>query len=366
MSMTSVGPVVDATEVLFRLRLSSDQVTRVRLCQQLTRPRIGPVMEEVDAAGGNGGQMWQGRLRLPDVDRIEYQFELEYADGRRELTLDPENPLRAPGPFGDKSVVEMPGYRRPRWLDSAAVPGRFLMLQITSDLLAATFNVGLWASPQLDVEHEAPLIIAHDGLEYDRYSALLRFLSTMIGKDRLPPLRVVLIPPVDRNQHYAASPAYARALARELVPVLDWLAPQPAPRRDGRSWRIGMGASLGALAMLHTHRRYPDLFGGLFLQSGSFFQRRTDGHESGFFRFDRIVGFVDGVCAATTFPRTVPVGMTCGTVEENLANNRRMRDALCLQGYDVDFVECRDGHNWVAWRDAFDPHLVDLIGRALA
>ncbi len=42
-----------------------------------------------------------------------------------------------------------------------------------------------------------------------------------------------------------------------------------------------------------------------------------------------------------------------------------MRDALSLQGYPVDFAEHRDAHNWIAWRDSFDPHLVDLLKRAL-
>ena len=368
MSMSSVGPVVDATEILFRLRLPSEQIRHVRLCQQLARPRVGPVMHPLDAATGtdNGERLWHGRMRRPEVDRLEYQFELEFADGSRELTLDPHNPLRVPGPFGEKSVVELPGYRPPPWLDTDPVPGRYLTLSIASDQLGGTFNVGLWTSPRLDVEHEAPLIVAHDGPEYDRYSDLLRYVNAMISQDRVPPLRVLLIPPIDRNEHYAASPRYTRALARELMPVLDWLAPQPRPRRDGRAWRIGMGASLGALATMHAHRRYPDLFGALFLQSGSFFQQPTDRQESGFFRFDRIAAFVDDVCGAESWARPVAVGMTCGTVEENLANNRRMRDALSMQGYDVDFAEFRDGHNWIAWRDSFDPHLADLIERALA
>jgi len=369
MSMSSLGPVVDATEILFRLRLPYDHIRHVRLCQQLARPRVGPVLRPVEPApvgARNGARLWHGRMRRPDVDRLEYQFELEFADGSRELTLDPHNPLRAPGPFGDKSVVELPGYRPPRWLDRTPVPGRYLTLGIASDELQGTLNIGMWASPQLDVEHEAPLIVAHDGPEYDRYSGLLRFVNAMISTDRVPPLRVLLLPPVDRNEHYAASPRYARALARELMPVLDWLAPQPPRRRDGRAWRIGMGASLGALAMLHAHRRYPDLFGAMFLQSGSFFQQRTDGQESAFFRFDRIARLVDDVCSTARWSRPVPVGMTCGTAEENLANNRRMRDALSMQGYDVRFAEHRDGHNWVAWRDTFDPHLADLIERALA
>jgi enterochelin esterase-like enzyme len=364
-SMSSVGPVVDATGVLFRLRLPTDHVKHVRLCQSLTRPRIGPAMQAVTTGDGER-QLWQARLDRPDVDRIEYQFELEFADGRRELLLDPHNPRRAAGPFGAKSVVELPGYRAPRWLDSEPVPGRYMTVNLASDVLDATLNIGLWAAPHLDFEREAPLLVVHDGPEYDRYSALLRFVNAMITRGRMPPVRVVLLPPPDRNEHYAASPRYARALARELMPILDWLAPQPRARRDGRSWRIGVGASLGALAALHAHRRYPDLFGGLFLQSGSFFQRRTDRQESSFFRFDRIVSFVDSVCGAERATRPVPVGMTCGTVEENLANNRRVRDALALQGYDVSFAEHRDGHNWVAWRDSFDPHFADLIERALA
>jgi enterochelin esterase family protein len=225
-------------------------------------------------------------------------------------------------------------------------------------------RVVLWVSPGLGFEHEAPLMIVHDGPEYDEYSALLRFLSAMVATERLPPLRAVLLPPVERNDHYAASPRYAQALARELLPVLDWLAPQPPARYDGRSWRVGMGASLGALSMLHVHRLYPDIFGGVFLQSGSYFQPDLDGLESEFPHFDRIAAFVSNVVQRERWRHPIAASLTCGTVEENLANNRRMRDALRRQGYDVTFAEHRDAHNWVGWRDAFDPHLVELLQRA--
>ncbi len=366
MSISAVGPAVGATDVKFRLRLPADGVRGVRLCQHIGRPWVGTDLEPKHDASTDGQTTWWARIPRPAVDRLEYQYELEFADGTRELTLDPHNPLRAPGPFGEKSVVEMPGYRPPGWLDmTGSVPGRFVKLDVVSDLLGTTVDVWLWASPELDVEQKAPLIIAHDGPEYDRYSSLLHFVSAMIADGRLRPLRVVLLPPVDRNEHYAASPLYSRALARELVPVLDWLAPQPPVRRDGRPWRVGVGASLGALALLHAHRSHPDLFGALFLQSGSFFQWRTDRQESGFFRFDRISRFVGRVLSAPTWPTAIPVGMTCGTVEENLVNNWLMRDALALQGYQVDFSEHRDAHNWIAWRDSFDPHLVDLLKRAL-
>jgi len=38
-----------------------------------------------------------------------------------------------------------------------------------------------------------------------------------------------------------------------------------------------------------------------------------------------------------------------------------MARALAAQGYDVALHELRDVHNYVAWRDAFDPHLTGLL-----
>jgi enterochelin esterase family protein len=55
--------------------------------------------------------------------------------------------------------------------------------------------------------------------------------------------------------------------------------------------------------------------------------------------------------------------MTCGTVEENAANNRAVFSALAGQGYAVDLREIRDTHNWVAWRDSLYPDLVTLLQR---
>jgi len=48
-------------------------------------------------------------------------------------------------------------------------------------------------------------------------------------------------------------------------------------------------------------------------------------------------------------------------VEENLANNRDMGQALGRQGYPVAVVEVPDAHHWTGWRDALDPHLTTLL-----
>jgi enterochelin esterase-like enzyme len=225
-------------------------------------------------------------------------------------------------------------------------------LAIASSALGAAVVVGIW-SPEDAVDGEAmPLLVAHDGPELDRRAGLTRFVAAQIEAGRLPRHRVALLDPGERDQWYSASALYARALATRVLPGI---AAAVAVRRP-----VGMGASLGGLAMLHAHRRFPDAFAGLFLQSGSFFVPRFDRHESGFVRYRRIVRFVRATLRERP-RRTVPVTLTCGAREENVHNNRLMASALAAQGYRARFVEGPGVHDYTAWRDMLDPHLTALL-----
>lgn len=348
------GPQVLDEVVIFSLADPDRALGGVRLLQEIRRPRNGPEFQR-DA----NDDVWKAAFLRPKADRMEYQLELHHLDGGYEVIPDPGNPLTAPGPFGDKSVLELPGYTPPAWIHEDAPAGAETPTLITSRILRDRVPAIVWSPPDTDPEEPLPLLVAHDGPEYAKFSGLTHFLSVMVSQGRLPRMRAGLVGPVDRDNTYSASAAYSRAMAHEILPALGRLAPTP----HGRSARIGMGASLGGLAMLVQHRKAPATFGGLYLQSGSFFRQRFDRHESGFPRFRRISRFVGGVLAVDDWAHPVPVTMTCGTVEENLANNRAVRDALEAQGYDVHLVENRDGHNWVGWRDTFDPHLTDLLAK---
>jgi enterochelin esterase family protein len=348
------GPVIKDTIVTFTFPDTEHELDGVMLSQQLARPRTGPPFDYYENSGA-----WELDFPRYDAHRMEYMLELLHPGGDRSLVCDPHNPHRTPGPFGDKSVVEFPGYESPAWV-GADIEHRGDVAQHTvkSRISRTDVPVILWQSPGVTSEEPLPLLIAHDGPEYAEYSGLLQFLDVFTSKGELPAMRAALVPPVgDRNESYSASAAYSRALAHELIPQLSKLAPTP----PGRRARIGMGASLGALAMLHAHRTAPATFGGLYLQSGSFFRQRFDKQESGFPRFRRITRFVGRVYAATDWSHPIRVTMTCGTVEENLHNNEAMYEALRGQGYEVAFTRNRDAHNWISWRDTFDPYLTDLL-----
>ena len=350
------GPTVDDDRITFRLLDPDGAYEAVGLMQDLQRPRDWTPFER-------DGDTWVLRFPRPPVNRIEYQFKGVHPGATGDdVFCDPSNPLQVPGAFGNRSVLHLPGYDEPAWLhEPTAAAGESIATSVASRTLRADLAVRVWTSAGADVEDDLPVLIAHDGREYAEYSSLLTFLDWATATRCLPPMRAVLIdPPWPRDEHYSAAAAYARALATEVLPALQWLAPTPS---GDRRFRVGMGASLGALAMLHAHRTRPQAFGGLFLQSGSYFRQRSDKQESGFPRFRRISRFVGEVLRAESFADPIPVTLTCGNVEENLSNNRAMAAALRRQGYDVELAVNRDAHNYVGWRDTFAPHLADLLGR---
>jgi len=341
---------VDGDTIAFRLPDPGRRLRGVRLQQDVRLPgdRLDFVRSQDD---------WVLTVPRPDVDRMEYAFELQHADGGSERVTDPGNGERVSGAFGDKSVLLLPEYAPPTWTGATPPQGTRTSLSLPSRGLPHDVPAVLWSSAGLADDVEAPLLVVHDGPEYDTLAALTLFLDAMVEDGRLPAARAALLAPVDRNETYSASPTYGRALALGLVPGLT--------RRVPTSLVLGMGASLGGLAMLQAQRSHPGVFAGLYLQSSSFFSRALDEQESGFERFSRITSFVDGVLRAGPAEDPVPVVMSCGLLEENVENNRRMTRALQAQGYDTRLVENRDVHTYTGWRDTFDPDLVDLVRRVV-
>jgi enterochelin esterase family protein len=338
--------------VTFRVADPQRRLTGVALVQEIARPRVGPSF--VRPANGPD---WLATVTARDLDRIEYLLELRCADGRTKTVLDPANPLYADGPFGRKSVVELPSYRAPAWLHASVPQGMVMEVRLASRVLQRDLTTVLWTSAGHDFEDELPLLAVHDGVDYAVYSRLLAFLDWAVAEGRIPACHAALLVPSRRNDDYSASRLYARALVEEVMPQLTAQARTPA----GPQARVAMGTSLGALAMLHAQRLHPGVFGALFLQSSALFLAGPDAHEAGRPHFRQIVRFVEGVLAAPDDGVHVPAVFTCGGHEENLHGNRAVVAALSGASHPVRLVEGRDTHNWTAWRDTFDPHLLRLL-----
>ncbi len=344
---------INERTVTFRLADPEHRLTGVRLVQDVRIPgdRLG---------FHRGGDGWELVIDRPPVTRMEYLLELRQQNGSVETVLDPGNPRQVPGAFGPKSVLEFPGYTPPGWLSAPVpsppgAPGSVTDVDVPVAALDAAVSVRLWSPRDAPDDERLPLLVVHDGPEYDSLASLTRYLSAGTAGHWLPRLRAALLSPGPRNLWYSANPRYSQALCTAVLPAI---AGQVAT-----GVRVGMGTSLGALAMLHAHCRYPDAFDALFLQSGSFFWPRFDSHERRFPYYREIVGFVTEVHDGGLLPGPVPAVFTCGAIEENIENNRLMIMTLQDRGYPATLHEVPDMHNYTAWRDALDPGLTELLGR---
>ena len=290
--------------------------------------------------------LWFLVEELPSGSRIEYKLEV-VRKGRRRLVRDRSNPYLAHDPFGSNSVLHGRGYETPDWAleDPDARPGEIADLAIESKHLGGARDFQVYLPPQLRTSRRYPLLVVHDGPDYLHYSSLKTVLDNLIYRQEVAPLIAVLTHSTDRLAEYAADPRHAAFVAEELVPAIEARLPiDPRPAAHGL-----MGASFGAVAALSTAWMYPQRFGRLLLQSGSF--AFTDiGQSRRGEAFDPVVEFMNRFRAEPGRPAD-KVFISCGQYESLIYENRSLVPRLQETGMSVRWTEARDGHNWENWRD---------------
>ncbi|RVT82245.1 esterase family protein [Rhodobacteraceae bacterium CCMM004] len=290
--------------------------------------------------------LWVLHLPVQDGGRFEYKLAVR-RHGHEHWELDPFNPNRAGDPFGENSVCRTWGYERPDWTRRTGAPaGKLEPLAVDSPTFGHARHESVYLPAGYDAQAPYPLVVIHDGLDYDSYADLTVSLDNLIGAGDIPPLVAVLIQTAHRMEEYPRGRRHARYVVDELLPTVTRRYAVSDRPRD----RVLMGASLGAVASLATAFRYPGTFGGLILKSGSFIvdeeALRHRPHPV-FHRTARLVRAMRRAPALTGTRAFVSTGELEGLADEN----RALADLLRDRGVDVQFKSAWDGHHWHNWRD---------------
>jgi enterochelin esterase family protein len=331
-------PLTDGTRAVFVWRGEADEV--------VLRHGVFGLPAAQPFARLAGTDLWTCTLEIPRGSRVEYKIEV-VARGEGRLVLDPLNPHEARDPFGTNSVYQAPGYETPDWAlpDPEARPGELTEHVVESAAFGGRRTVRLYLPARFRRTRHYPLLIAHDGDDYLRFSGLKTVLDNLIARLEVAPLVVAFTMSPDRLREYAADRRHARFVAEELVPHLEGSFPVGGGPAD----RGLLGASFGAVASLSTAWRYPGRFGRLLLQSGSFaFSDIGRHHRTAV--FDPVAEFVNAFREDPGRPAE-KVYVSCGTYESLIYENRSLVPRLQATGMEVKFTEARDGHNWENWRD---------------
>lgn len=152
------------------------------------------------------------------------------------------NPARVPTVFGERSVVELPAYAAPAWLRGPATDGSYRALEVAGETSVA-LPVTVWSPRESDDCEPLPLLLVHDGPEYDLYASITRYCAALAAAGALPVHRIALAQPVERDAWYSGSPGYLRTLVRAGLDRLTSTYATSGPI-------VVMGASLGGLTAL--------------------------------------------------------------------------------------------------------------------
>ena len=332
-------PIVEGPRCTFLYRGEADEVFLVH--------RVFGLPGHLPLRRLRGTDLWYVVLDLPEGSRVEYQLEVARG-GQRERINDWLNPRLAHSPVGSSSVCYAHGHVIPDWTapDPEAREGSLTDLVVSSRALRRDCRVTLYRPARFRRGGRYPLLIVHDGGDYLGYAAAKTVLDNLIHRLDVAELVAAFTYPGDRLAEYANSAAHARYLTAELLPRLE----AELPLAGTPSGRCLMGASFGAVASLATASRYPDVYGSLLLQSGSFVFTDIGRDHDGGPPFEPVVRFVNRYRAA---PRRVAdrVFASCGVYEPLIVPNRSMVPVFEAAGMTVRYVETRDGHSWENWRD---------------
>lgn len=331
-------PLVDGTDVTFVYRGDVEAVFLRCWIAGLDTAQPFQALE--------GTNLWATTIELPKGSRIEYKFEV-VSGGEKQLILDPLNDVIAHDPFGANSVCQGYGYERPEWsvYNPVSREGSLHRKQVQSTAFGESREIQVYLPATYRDNRRYPLLVVHDGEDYLRYADLKAVLDNLTHRLEIPSVIAALVQSSDRLKEYSGNDSHAKFLVDDLLPFMA----AEYPLIDDAESRCLMGASFGGVASLHTAWRYPESFGSLLLQSGSFAFSDIGRHNRGPV-FDPVVRFMNEFREQTEQP-TKRAFISCGMYESLIYENRSLVPHLQKKGVEVRFEEARDAHNWENWRD---------------
>lgn len=319
--------------------------------------------------------IWFRSYRLPSDARMSYKLAPDVpqvAGTEREQRVaimataqkDPTNPDQwSPDGLRDAyntaSILELDQAPSDRWLRGDQPLAEVRHYSLSSERLGNTREVDIWLPEGIKAGSGAqvPLAIFFDGAEYQSRVPTPRILANLIGSGQIPPTVAIFVSnpsQAARRTELPCNADFADFMAQELLPfVVD---------KTGLSFTgdktLLAGASFGGLASACTAYRYPQQFGLVLSQSGSFWWSPANAERP------------EWLNAQLATSETLPIRfyLSAGRFETDFGEsgilnaNRQLEQILQVKGYPVKLDEFSAGHDYFHWRATLGQGLVYLLG----
>lgn len=322
--------------------------------------RISP--NEFQMSQIKGTDIWFVSAKLPMESRFGYSFvvncsfqnvnpespksEIEaFQNASRKDPLNP-NFLRK-----NHSFIETPNVKPQKYLGkkSNIESGKIERFNFKSEFLENQRTVSIYTPPKFDASKKYPLLILLDEEIYLDEINAPTILDNLLAENLIPPMISVFVGNAEgmRMSELGGNLQFAEFINGEF---LDWISKSYKISENPNELIIG-GASFGGLTAVLTGLSYPETFGKILSQSGSFW-RNWDSVTTKLFERD--------------FPQQ-KIYLDAGLYEIEQKNdtniletNRNLRDILQAKKIAVSYQEFKGGHGAVNWRGTLSAGLICL------
>lgn len=199
---------------------------------------------------------------------------------------------------------------------------------------------------------EKNLIIFTDGFLHINILNSVTILDNLIYEDLIPESVCVFIDSNDnRVEELAFNKSYGEFITKEILP---WVHSNYKVTNE-LSKTVISGVSLGALASAYIALKFPNVFGNVLAQSGSFF---WDNHWL-------IDEYESSEKVQSKFYLNVGILEDRPYDDEPIMKDYidKLRDVLIAKGYDVFYEGFQSGHDFLSWGEKLATGLIALIGK---
>nr|WP_274621714.1 enterochelin esterase [Enterobacter cloacae] len=291
----------------------------------------------------------------PDVFHGEQPDRLALREGWRKLLpqamSDPLNTQSWRGGRGhDVSALEMPDAPvQPGW-DRPNTPYRQpVCIDWQSKRLGNRRRV--WIFTTGDDDPERPLAVLLDGQFWAESMPVWPALTALTLGRKLPPAVYVLIDVIDmahRNNELPCNPDFWLAVQEELLPLVK----QRTPFSDRADRTVVAGQSFGGLSSLYAALNWPQRFGCVLSQSGSYWWPHRGGQQEGL--------LIAQLKAGEKTARGLRIVLEAGRNEPLIYRaNQAIYDELHTQ-QQVYWRQVDGGHDALCWRGGLTQGLMTL------
>ncbi|MCD6329398.1 MAG: hypothetical protein J7M10_03445 [Candidatus Cloacimonetes bacterium] len=280
--------------------------------------------------------LWYYTAQFEPDARLDYKFVI---NGDTWL-LDPLNPKRIPGGFGNNSELMMPEYVPAPEMDcyDDLFHGTLKNTTLYCEYLQQDRDVILYLPYKSSEYKKLPIILFQDGSDYLNFAMAKNILDYLIFHEMIEPIIGVFISPVKRNEEYAGAlkDEYGNFIAETVFPFLynDYNV-----SGDPEDHAV-IGASNGGNISLWLGFHYPELFRKIGAQS-SYVEETL---QTEFATSDKL-----------PLQIYIDIGKYDIPMLEELAE--QFIPILSDKEYPLTYKEFPEGHSWGNWRG----HLGDIL-----